>query len=322
MRTGNLDGIKLSQLRALVAVAEVSNFSEAALRLEVSQSAISHAIAALEESLGVVLFSRGRHGARLTPIGERVKDHAEDMLKLLDVIGKEVNLTKGLKGGQVRVGVFRSVATRLLPEVIVRLKHYFPDITTTPIEYRDDDRVEQALREGRVDVGFTCMPITDGFEGWELMRDEYVVLLPPKLQRPETPLTWEELATYPMIMTSGQSKLDYCSVLTRQHFAELGQPINIAYDIQEDSTSVGMVERGLGVTVLPRLATEPLPPEIQVCSLPVPLYRHIQVVMLADALHSPAVYAFLDTLKELYPPELQATPISSERRQKVSRAIA
>ncbi|NJO75239.1 MAG: LysR family transcriptional regulator [Leptolyngbyaceae cyanobacterium RM1_406_9] len=170
--------MKLSQLRALVAVAEVGNFSEAALRLDVSQSAVSHAIAALEGELGVVLFSRGRHGARLTPIGERVKAHAEDMLKLLDVIGKEANLTRGLKGGQVRVGVFRSVATRLLPEVIVRLKHYFPDITLTPIEYRDDDRVEQALREGRIDVGFTCIPISESFEGWKLMRDEYVVLLP------------------------------------------------------------------------------------------------------------------------------------------------
>ncbi|NJL38664.1 MAG: LysR family transcriptional regulator [Leptolyngbyaceae cyanobacterium RM2_2_4] len=322
MKTDNLEGIKLSQLRILVAVAEVGNFSEAALRLEISQSAVSHAIATLEEELGVVLFSRGRHGARLTPIGERVRDHAEEMLKLLDVIGKEVNLTKGLKGGQVRVGVFRSVATRLLPEVIVRLKHYFPDITLTPIEYRDDDRVEQALREGRIDIGFTCIPISESFEGWKLMRDEYVVLLPPKLQRPNAPLTWEELATYPMIMTSRQSELDYCSVLTRQHFAQWGQPINIAYDIQEDSTIISMVERGLGVTVLPRLATEPLPSDIQVCSLPAPLYRHIQVVMLADALHSPAVYAFLDTLKELYPPDTQVTPISSEWRKKVARAIA
>jgi hypothetical protein len=63
--------IKLSQLRALVAVAECGNFSEAALHLEVSQSAVSHAIATLEDELGVVLFTRGRHGATLTPIGER-----------------------------------------------------------------------------------------------------------------------------------------------------------------------------------------------------------------------------------------------------------
>ena len=55
--------LKISQLRALVAVADYSNFSEAALQMELSQSAVSHAIATLEEELGVQLLSRGRHGA-------------------------------------------------------------------------------------------------------------------------------------------------------------------------------------------------------------------------------------------------------------------
>jgi len=48
------------------------SFSEAALQLEISQSAVSHAISILEADLGVVLFSRGRHGAHPTPVGGRV----------------------------------------------------------------------------------------------------------------------------------------------------------------------------------------------------------------------------------------------------------
>lgn len=72
--------MKLSQLRALVAVADHNNFSEAALHLGLSQSAISHAIASLEEKLGVVLLSRGRHGAHLTSVGERVTTHARNVL--------------------------------------------------------------------------------------------------------------------------------------------------------------------------------------------------------------------------------------------------
>lgn len=62
--------MKLSQLRILVAVADRENFSEAALDLEMSQSAVSHAIATLEDHLGVILFLRGRHGDRLTPVGK------------------------------------------------------------------------------------------------------------------------------------------------------------------------------------------------------------------------------------------------------------
>jgi DNA-binding transcriptional LysR family regulator len=89
----NLEAIKLSQLRSLVTVAKHGNFSEAALHLQVSQSAVSHAIASLEEELGVVLLSRGRHGATLTPIGEQIVCHAQEILGLVEVIGKEAQLS-------------------------------------------------------------------------------------------------------------------------------------------------------------------------------------------------------------------------------------
>lgn len=72
MKANHQNQMKLSQLRILVTVAKQGNFSEAALHLEMSQSVVSHAIAALEEHLGVVLFLRGRHGARLTSVGERI----------------------------------------------------------------------------------------------------------------------------------------------------------------------------------------------------------------------------------------------------------
>jgi DNA-binding transcriptional LysR family regulator len=65
--------MKLSQIQALVAVAARKNFSEAALDLNLSQPAISHAIATLEEELGVPLFARGRRGAVLTPAGDRMR---------------------------------------------------------------------------------------------------------------------------------------------------------------------------------------------------------------------------------------------------------
>lgn len=81
--------LKISQLRALVAVAQSGRFSEAALQLELSQSAISHATASLEEELGVVLIQRGRRGATLTPIGEQVLAEAEQVLERLAQIAKK-----------------------------------------------------------------------------------------------------------------------------------------------------------------------------------------------------------------------------------------
>ena len=94
--------LKLSQLQVLIAVAEGGSFSEAALRLQISQSAVSYAIATLEEDLGVVLFSRGRYGAHLTPVGEQIVDRARQIIYLMEDITKQAELAKGLRGGSVR----------------------------------------------------------------------------------------------------------------------------------------------------------------------------------------------------------------------------
>ena len=287
--------MKLSQLRALVAVADHKNFSEAALDLQLSQSAVSHAIATLEEELGVLLCLRGRHGAVLTNVGERVASSARQVLQLLQGIEKEANLEKGLHGGSVRVACVRSVATHVLPAVIAQFRRRFPAITVTIIEHFDHLGVEQSLRDGRTNIGFTHAPAGDEFEIWEILRDQYVALLPPtpKLETPQ--LTWEQLATYPLIFPSANSG---CFIKVRDHLLDSGFSTTVAYEVNEDSTIVSMVEQGLGAAIMPRLAAEPLPPEVQECRLPVPLERVIGVAVLKDALQTPAVFAFLDAVRK------------------------
>jgi DNA-binding transcriptional LysR family regulator len=171
--------IKLAQLRALVAVANHGNFSEAALHLNLSQSAISHSIASLEEELGIPLLIRGRYGAIPTPTGERVIAHARQMLKLLEAIEQEALRERGLQGGKLRIGSFRSAATHLLPPILSRFRSRFPNIEITILEHDEYAGVEEDLREGRVDLGFTHLPCGSEFETFEILRDEYVALLPP-----------------------------------------------------------------------------------------------------------------------------------------------
>jgi DNA-binding transcriptional LysR family regulator len=291
----NLEGIKLSQLRVLAAIARFGNFSEAALQLGVSQSAASHAIAALEAELGIVLLSRGRHGASLTPVGARILAHVHTMLNALEAIGKEANLTKGLQGGHLRIASFRSAATHVLPGVIAEFQKRFPGVSITIRECRFGASVAQALRQGQADLGITILPTTDEFEAWELLRDEYLVLFPPDCNLKES-LTWQDLYKLPLILPAPQ---DECRLLIDAHFDRFKQPLNPTYEVMEDSTAVGMVSQGLGITIMGKLAAEPLPPNVQVRSLPVKLERIIGAAILAEGLHSPAVYAFLESLKAL-----------------------
>ena len=293
MSAVNPYSLKISQIRALVAVADHHNFSEAALHLGISQSAVSHAIATLEDELGVLLLNRGRNGASLTPVGERLIVQARQVLALLIEIVQEANREKGLQGGQVRIAAFRSMASRLLPMVISRFRDRFPSITVTVTEFDEHFALEQTLRFGHADIGFASLPYSEEFETFEILKDEYIVLLPPGSHLSHVQLTWEQLADYPLIISS----IDSCSTKIRNCLKKSTVPLNIAYEIRQDSTIISMTAQGLGAAVLPRLAAEPIPPELTVCRLPCALERRLGVAVLQDALHPPAVFAFLDALK-------------------------
>ncbi len=287
------DGLTLSQLRALVAVAEQQNFGKASLELDLSQSAISHAIASLEQELGVVLLSRGRYGARLTPVGERIVQQAHTVFAALEVIAQEASLAKGLEGGQVRIAAFRSLATHVLPSAIAQFRSRFPAITVLIREYRTQEEVERVLRQGDADIGLLHMPAAADFETWPLFDDDYFAFFPPGVGVAGDRLTWEQLAHQPLILSPSA---DSCSVLIRNHFAYHHQPLTIAYEVTEDSTMLSMVQQGLGVAILPRIAAEPVPPDVKMYPLPDSLHRTNGIAILSSALHSPAVFAFIDVL--------------------------
>ncbi|WP_242051793.1 LysR family transcriptional regulator [Phormidium sp. FACHB-1136] len=302
MKDNPQNQMKLSQLRVLVAVADHSSFSEAALSLEMSQSAVSHSIAALEDHLGVVLVARGRHGARLTPVGDRIVHHARIMLYQSEAIVQEAEEIKGLKGGQVRVASFRSIAIHLLPDAIAQFNHRYPGVTINLSEHDNYRQVEKALREGRADIGLTVLPAAEDLESWVMLENEYVALMPPRFQAASQHLTWADLTQQPMIMPP----LD--RVMMRDVYAHIqahGHHLNVISEVETDTTIVNLVAQGMGATILPRLAAEPIPSAVQVFSLPEPLSRVIGAAILADGLHTPAIYGFLDVLKAMAKPNPQ-----------------
>ena len=132
-----------------------------------------------------------------------------------------------------------------------------------------------------------------GFETWSIQQDEYVILLPRSLGLSQTKFTWQQLAAYPLIISSVGS----CSTKIRQYLKHSQEPVNIAYEMREDSTIMSMAIQGLGAAIIPKLAAQPIPPELEIYSLPTPLERIIKAAVVKDALHTPAVFAFMDTLK-------------------------
>lgn len=296
MKQNSQNRIKLSQLKILVAAADHQNFSEAALTLGISQSAVSHAIASLEAYLGIVIFFRGRYGAKLTPVGKRVIDHAQTIVDRTECILREAAFARGLEKGDVRITTFRSIATHILPKAIMQFQTQFPGIKVKLTEHDDYLQVEQALREGRADIGITFTPAGKGMTTWDFIKDEFIVLLPPDTQLESDRLTWPLLAKQRLIMPPVDS------IMMRpiyDHINGLGYRLNVVSEVKTDAAIVSLVAQGLAGTILPRLAAEPIPDRVNVYSLPVPLERQVGIAVLEDALQPPAVYALLETLLDL-----------------------
>ncbi|NJM99497.1 MAG: LysR family transcriptional regulator [Phormidesmis sp. RL_2_1] len=296
--------LKISQLVALVAVAEQGGFSAAALQLGLAQSTVSHAIATLESDLGVVLLLRNRVGATLTPIGSEIYQQARAVLDSLAEIQQTAQQAKEMHIGRVRVAAVRTVATHILPDAIARFRQQYPQMSVEIAECDRYAEAEQALRAGKADLGFTLLPTSVDFQAWELFREEFVALLPPlataipseisPIEQP--PLTWSELLNYSRVANTRSIRHNN---LVEQHLARFGYEMPIVYEVREDSTLMGLIEKGLGAAVLTRLEAEPVPAGVRVRSLPEPLERVVGIATLERAILPRAVFAFLDVLLAL-----------------------
>jgi DNA-binding transcriptional LysR family regulator len=171
--------VTLSQLRVFLAALEHKNLTIAASELEMSQSAVSHALAELERNLGARLLERGRFGALATVLGEQIAIQARIMLRAETAMLEEVAATQGQLSGLVRIASLRSVATHVLPDFIQTFRVLQPKVQ---FEIQSGEGiahgVENAVRTARADLGFLAAPLTSDLDCFEFFQDEWVALFP------------------------------------------------------------------------------------------------------------------------------------------------
>ena len=285
--------MKLAWLDVLLAVIEEGTFSEAALSLDLSQAAVSYAVAELERELGGRVLERGRFGARPTELGLRVAEHARRIRQLTDAIRQEVAVANGEISGALRVAAFRSVAGRLMPAMMTELRRRHPRLSVTLVEVLDDTEVRATLREGRADAGFFEFPPGDEFLAWKLLRDPFVAVVPER----EGEQSWREILEHPFICYADSG----CSTLIRGYLEAVDLPIEPRHFVGEDSTILSMVSQGLGAALVPELVIDHLPKGAVRLPLEHPLEREISVALPRDGMRQPAVRAFLAVVRHVYP---------------------
>ena len=143
-------------LRYFLAVAETANFSRAAETVHLTQPALSQAVRALEKDLGCTLFTRG-HGVRLTPAGERLREHCLRILPMLQDVRDDLAELQGGLQGTIRPAVLESLLLYLLPPIISRFSSTFPQVKFT-FSMQETRDIEHSVLSGDSHFGLVSRP--------------------------------------------------------------------------------------------------------------------------------------------------------------------
>jgi DNA-binding transcriptional LysR family regulator len=156
--------LKLRDLRVLSGVAEKGSMAKAASQLNMTQPAVSQAIADLEAALEVRLLDRGPHGVSLTPYGETMLKHGLEALDAIKQGAREIEFLLAPGAGEVWVGCSESfLAGGLLAEVIRRVAEQHPHIKVHVLEANTAEMEFKELRDRKVDlmIGRMAGPVRD-----------------------------------------------------------------------------------------------------------------------------------------------------------------
>jgi DNA-binding transcriptional LysR family regulator len=284
--------VTLSQLRVFLAALEHGNLTIAASELEMSQSAVSHALAELERNLGARLLERGRFGAKATVLGEQIAVQSRIIFRAEMAMLEEVSASQGQLKGLVRIASLRSVATHVLPDLIKAFRKLHNGVQ---FEIQSGEGVahgvEKAVLKARADLGLMAAPIESGLDVYDFFKDEWVALFPSSQAPKNQVATWQEILELPFLLCNEAG-----APTLRAYFAQHQQTLAQAAQVEDDSVILSMVAHGFGVSILARLATLPVPEGVTVRLLPERLERKI-VMAVQPKLRSVVVEAFLEFLR-------------------------
>lgn len=144
--------LTLHKLEIFTVVVQTGSFSAAAEQLLMTQSAVSQHIQALEASLGVSLFKRGRRGVTLTNTGETLHTYAQQILRLVAEAESAVTDVDHLSEGQLRIGATPGISVYLLPTWMQAFRRRYPQLTVA-IETDVTTQISAGVRAHRLDLG-------------------------------------------------------------------------------------------------------------------------------------------------------------------------
>ncbi len=310
--------MEIGQLEAFLQVVQHHNFSRAAEALELTQPSLSARILSLEREIGEQLFHRMGRGVRLTDAGRALLPFVERALAGLREGLDAVDSTHRTSTGKLRIGSARAICAYVLPDIVETFRRKHPGVDVAIKTGRSSDVLEMVLAE-EVQVGLTRTIVHADIEVRHLY-DEHVVLTTHPSHRFARAgiASIYEVANEPLILYDKDSSY---FVLINRVVREAGIVPNVQMDLDSIEATKRMIERGLGISFLPRNSINN---EVEIGTLcSITIEEGYNVVLPTSVMvrksngHGAVVQAFLDELYSLYPEEAPPAPVSGPPRHRV-----
>ncbi|MDR5771827.1 MULTISPECIES: LysR substrate-binding domain-containing protein [unclassified Caballeronia] len=290
----------------VIEVSRLRSFSRAGDEIGLTQSAVSRCVRELEGEIGLKLIDRTTREVQLTDVGVNLVGTVSRLIADLDSALHEVRELGQQKRGRVIVAASPTVACRLMPRVIASCLREFPLVT---LILRDDVQsdVLRQVKSGEADFGVVIGPLADdALHGQPVMTDSFCLVA--RRDHPlahESAAPWEALAGERLVMLDQASgSRPIIDAVMQRH----GVQAQVVQELGHPATVFGLVEAGVGVSVLPWLAL-PLPANSSLIALPLEprAERTVELVRRRDRSLSPAAESVWSLIAALPPRAEQLT---------------
>lgn len=276
-------------------VASIGSFYKAADILGLTPSAISHAISSMEQELGFSVLTRRKSGITLTNYGEHLLPYVNAVLNSDESLKQAIAELNGLKRGKVRLGVFSSVCTSWLPDILHSFGEQYPEITIEVFQGTYDD-VFYWIKNGIVDLGFLSVSSAKDIPIEPLYRDPLLCVLPKGMAaHGKKSMKIEEMRCHQFVTQRESTDADIQNFLK-----ENSLNIQSNYHVVDDLSTVALVAKGFGICLMPELVMRDIPYEVDCYPVDPAACRIIGLAALNSDFMAPAVRTMYNHIVEKY----------------------
>lgn len=263
--------------------------------MNLTPSAISHSIAAMEREVGFQLFHRNKQGVELTSNGEALYPQIRQLLNNGEVLQQTIDQMNGLNKGTVKLGTFNSVCIHWIPEIVTSFQKKYPGITVEIFEGTYDDIINW-LKTGAVDLGFLSTSCEKEMSMVPLYDDPLVCVVPKKLKtKHKDYITLDEMMEHMFVIQREACDADIQKFIQKNKLAVRSHCFVI-----DDQSTIAMVESGFGISIMPELTAQKAADQVNVYPIFPKDYRVIGLACFDKKALSPAAAQMYNHIVEMF----------------------